>query len=79
MPPEVVAALKTVQTLREGRTLAKEYRKVPPVADEIVEKTLQYIEHPQVIDMIRLQRFIAGRPQDLFNMRFCDIDCSGEV
>jgi integrase len=29
--------------------------------------------------MIAMQRRISGRPQDIFNMRFCDIDRSSEI
>jgi len=29
--------------------------------------------------MVRIQRFISGRPQDVLNMRRCDIDMSNEV
>jgi hypothetical protein len=26
-----------------------------------------------------VQRLISGRPQDIFNMRFCDVDRTGEI
>ena len=37
------------------------------------------MESPQHRDMVRVQRYIGGRPQDIHNMRFCDIDRSTEI
>ena len=79
VPAEIAGALRMVQQLQEGRTSAVEYEEIPPVPDEIVEKTLPHIESPQIQDMVRVQRFISGRPQDIHNMRLCDIDRSGEI
>ena len=56
-----------------------EYAPIEPVTAEVVEKTLQYTDSPQIRDMVRVQRFIAGRPQDIHNMRHCDIDMTGDV
>jgi integrase len=71
-------ALQAVDNLKEGRTTAPEYRNIKPVADEIVEKTLPFLP-PIVADMVRVQRFCGMRPQDVRNLRFCDIDRSGDV
>ena len=79
VPPEIVGALRLVKPLQKGRSSAVEYDPTDPVDDEIVEKTLQHIESPQIRDMVRVQRLICGRPQDIHNMRWCDIDKSGEV
>jgi integrase len=68
-----------VQQLQKGRTSAVEYEEIPPVPDETVEKTLLHIESLQIQDMVRVQRFISGRPKDIHNMRSCDIDRSGEI
>ena len=68
-----------VRMLQKGRTNAVEYDDIQPVADEIVEKTLPYITSLQIRDMVQVQRKISGRPQDVLNMRLCDIDRSGEV
>ena len=79
VPATVAGALRTVKSLQIGRTSAPEYRTVKPVADDVVEKTLAHVKSPQVQDMIRVQRLISGRPQDVFNMRFCDIDRSRKI
>ena len=79
VPAAVAGALRTVKALQRGRTAAPEYRVVGPVADDAVELTLAHIKSLQVQDMIRVQRLISGRPQDVFNMRLCDVDQFGEV
>jgi len=79
VPAEVAGALRTMKMLQKGRSAAKENAPVQAVDDEIVEKTLPHINPPDVQDMVRVQRLIAGRPQDVYNMRFCDIDTSGEI
>ena len=79
VPAEIAGALRMVKNLQTGRSSAVEYDPIEPVPDEIVEKTLPHIESQQVRDMVLVQRFIGGRPQDVRNMRFCDIDTSGEV
>jgi integrase len=75
---EVAGALRSVKSLRAGRTAAADYDEIQPVDDAVIEKTLPYISQPYQ-DMVRIQRLISGRPQDIFNMRACDIDRSGEV
>jgi len=71
-------ALQAVDNLKAGRTKAPEYRKVKPVDAEIVEKTLPFMP-PIVADMVRIQRLCGMRPQDIRNMRSCDIDRTGDV
>jgi integrase len=79
VPAEIAGALRMVKALQKGRSAAVEYEDILPVADVIVEKTLPYIRSQRVKDMIQVQRYICGRPQDIHNMRLCDIDQSGEV
>lgn len=71
-------SLTSVENLQKGKSKAKEGKKVRPVADDIVEKTLQHLG-PTVADMVRVQRLIGGRPQDVYNLRPCDLDRSGDV
>ena len=71
-------ALQAVDNLKKDRTPAPEYRIIQPISDEIVEKTLPFLP-PIVADMVRIQRLIGGRPQDVRNMRSCDIDQTGDV
>jgi len=78
VPAEIAGALRTVRSLQTGRSAAVEYEDVEPVPDDVVEKTLPHLR-PAVQDMVRVQRLIGGRPQDVRNMRFCDIDRSGAI
>lgn len=70
--------LTAVDNLQEGRTTAAEYQDIQPVPDEIVDATLPFLP-PIVADMVRVQRLIGGRPQDVYNMRVCDINRNGDV
>jgi integrase len=78
VPADVTGALRMVKALQAGQTAAIDYDPVEPVEDEIVEKTLPHLPQ-QYRDMVRVQRFICGRPQDIHNMRPGDIDCQKEI
>jgi len=71
-------ALLSVETLKNGQRVAgivpTEHQKVPPVDIEVVKKTLPEIKSNVVRDMVRVQLHCGMRPQDVCNMRFCDID-----
>ena len=71
-------ALQAVDNLKKGRTKAPEYRDIQPVDDDTVDKTLPFLP-PVVADMVRVQRLCGMRPQEIRNIRFCDIDNSGKV
>jgi integrase len=78
IPAGIDVSLRTVRKLREGQTAAIDYDPIAPVSDAVVERTMPHLP-PQIQDMIRVQRLISGRPQDIFNMRFCDIDTSDPI
>jgi len=71
-------ALQSVDNLKAGRTKAPEYKRIKAVEDDVVERTLPYLP-PIVADMVRIQRLCGMRPQDVRNMRACDIDQRGDV
>ena len=78
VPPTVYTALSTVEGLRMGRTTARESTPVLPVSDELVDVTLPNL--PVVIaDMVRFQRLTGARPGEVFQLRPCDVDRSGEI
>ena len=79
VPADIAGALRMVRNLQKGRSSAVDYDAIVPVPDEIVEKTLPHIKSSQIQDMVKVQRFISGRPQDIHNMRPCDINRSGEI
>ncbi|MGC3971781.1 MAG: site-specific integrase [Pirellulales bacterium] len=74
----VLQALQTVSGLRRGRTKARETEPVKPVEAWVVDATLQFLP-PVVDDMIRLLRLLGCRPQELCDLRPCDVDMSGDV
>jgi len=64
--------------LQKGRTAARETVPIKPVADTVVDDTLPHL--PAIVaDMIRLQRLTGCRPQDVCNLRPCDVDRSNDV
>ena len=70
--------LMAVSGLRKGRSEAREPDPVMPVNDVIVQATLPHLTCV-VADMVRFQRITGCRPQDVCNLRPCDVDMSGEV
>jgi integrase len=76
--PDMYHGLMAVSGLRKGRSEACEPGPVQPVDDATVQATLPHLM-PVVADMIRLQRITGCRPQDVCNLRPCDVDMSGDV
>ena len=74
----IAQALREVGGLHKGRTTAHERTPVLPVADSVVESTLEYLP-PIVADMVRLQRLTGCRPEEVCLIRPCDIDTSEAV
>lgn len=71
-------SLKTVEPLRQGRTIAPELPPVRPVDDEVVEATLPYL--PEIIaDMVRFQRLTGTRPGEVCGLRPMDIERSDSL
>ncbi len=70
--------LMAVSGLRKGRSDAHEPDPVLPVEDAVVQATLPHLTNV-VADMVRFQRITGCRPQDVCNLRPCDVDMSGEV
>jgi integrase len=78
LPITVYQALATVAGLRKDRSTAREKEPVCPVADAGVKVVLPHLPVP-VRTMVQVQRLCGGRPQDVVEMRPCDIDRSGPV
>ena len=75
---DTLVALQSVPNLKAGRTAAPEYKEIEPVCPENVEKMLPFLQ-PIVADMVRVQLLAGMRPQDVRNLRSCDIDRSGKI
>lgn len=75
--PDVYQALTAVTGLRRGRVSVPESSPVRPVADDVVDATLEYVNR-YVAAMIQLQRFTGMRPSEVTIMRLRDLDTSGD-
>jgi integrase len=78
VPATAFHALQAVDGLGAGRSAAVEAPPVSPVADTHVAAVLSSVNR-HVAGMIRFQRLTGCRPQDVCNLRRCDIDTSGPV
>lgn len=76
--PEVLAALRSVQGLKKGRTEATEGVPVRPVCDAAVEAIRPHVSR-QVWAMVELQRLTGARPGEITIMRTCDLVMAGKV
>ncbi len=76
--PAVLQALVAMPNVQKGRSEARELPPVIPVADWVVEETLQYMS-ALMSDMVRFQRLTGARPGEVCIIRPCDVDMSGEV
>lgn len=74
----VAGALRYVSGLIPGETTARETEPVRSVPDWVIDATLPFLP-PTLDDMVRVHRLIGGRPQDVCNLRWCDIDESDDV
>ncbi|MBO0700773.1 MAG: site-specific integrase [Zavarzinella sp.] len=78
VPASVYHALQAVEGLAVGRTAAPEPEKIGPVPDDVVEATFPKLNR-HVAGMVRFQRLTGCRPQDVCNLRRCEIDTTGNV
>lgn len=78
LPPAVFQAVATVDGLRRGRSGARETAPVRPVPLAQVEAVLPFVARP-VRAMIQLQLLTGARGGELFVLRACDVDTSGDV
>jgi integrase len=72
LPPERLVALRTVPPLKKGRG-AREGRKVPPVAPDVVMATLPSLT-PRLAALVLFQLHAGMRPGEAVCCRPCDVD-----
>jgi integrase len=78
VPSRVYRALSRVAGLRKGRSTAREKPRIRPVSDEHIQAALPHV--PAVVrTMILVQQLCGGRPQDMVEMKPCDIDRCGPI
>jgi integrase len=73
VPASVYVELKTVSGLRQGKTAARETRKIKPVSPEHVEATLPFMPLP-VQAMVQLQLLTGCRPTEVCIIRPLDLE-----
>ena len=78
IPPAIPQALALLPGLKAGRSEARESKPVEPVDDALVTKTLRELS-PIVAAMVQLQRLTGMRPNEVCQVRPCDVDRSGKV
>jgi integrase len=78
VPPNVLVALRALDGLRVGRSVARETEPVKPVPMAVVEATLPFLSR-QVAGLVRFQLFTGCRPGEACGVRRCEIDSSGPV
>ena len=78
VPVAVHAALVRVKGLKKGKSAARETPRVRPVAEDHVRRVMAVVT-PAVRAMIEVQWLCGCRPQDVVQMRPCDIDRAGGV
>ncbi len=76
--PTILQALQAVAPLKRGRTKAPEPKPILPVEWSTVEATLPHLS-PQVRAMVLAMWHSGMRPNEICQMRTCDIDRSGPV
>lgn len=78
LPSGAYHALTTVEGLKRNRSAAKETGPVTTVPEKDVQATLTHL-HPHVRAMAQIQELAGMRPQDIRNLRTCDVETTGEV
>ncbi len=78
VPSSVYHGFQAVDALKQGRSKAREHKPVLPVPDDVIEKTLGYL-NPHVRGMVQMQRLTGMRPGEVCRLRRADLDMSGEI
>ncbi len=78
IPGGVFHSLQTVTGLRAGRSAAVEREPVKPVAEEVVQATLPYLNR-HLRGLVGFQRVTGCRPGEACLLRRCDIDTTKAV
>lgn len=75
IPATVKAELTQVANLKRGRSAARDMPPVMPVADAVVEATLDFLM-PNTADMVRVHRLTGMRPDEMCGLKWSRIDTS---
>ena len=78
VPPATYHALTAVSGLKQNRTSARETGPVTTVSDDVVRATLARL-NDHVRAMAQVQELTGMRPQEVRNLRTCDLDMTSDV
>jgi integrase len=78
VPVATWQALTAVAGLKQGRSLAPEPDAIRPVAEDVLQKTLD-AAHPMIRAMIQIQLKTGMRPGELVQLRGADLDQTGPL
>src|SRR5262249_15173872 len=78
IPPATYHGLLAVEGLKRDRSAARDTSPVAPVAEESLQAALPFLT-PPVRAMVQVQELSGMRPQDVRNLRTCDVDMTGNV
>lgn len=78
VPATTYHGLLAIDGLQRGRSKARETVAVRPVSDAHIEAVLPYLQK-FVRAMVQIQNWTGMRPQDIRNLRTCDVDTTGDV
>jgi len=78
VPVAVYEALRTLPSLRKGKTTARETKAVGPVPEATVNATVAVMP-PTLAAMVRIQAVVGMRPANVCAMRLAEIDRTGDV
>jgi integrase len=76
IPATVLVGLQSLPGLRKGRTIAPDRRKIRPIPQAQVEAVLPHLA-PTIAAMLRLQELTGMRPNEVVQMRGCDLVMGG--
>lgn len=78
VPSAVYHGLRAVEGLKRGRTVARETEPVKPVPEDDVQAACSRL-NKHVRAMVQVQELAGMRPQDIRNLRTCDLDMTDDV
>ncbi len=76
--PSVLHGLQALDGLRRGRTTAPDKKPVRPVHSSQIDAIMPYVA-PAVGAMVRLQELTGMRPNEVVQLRGCDLNMSGNI
>ena len=78
VPPDVVTSLDALDSLRLGRSAAREGEPVHAVPIEYVDAIQNHVSRP-VWGLIQVQLLTGARAGELVGLRPCDLDVTGDI